>query len=151
MSRTIYIDTGPLGLITQRPGVPDADACRAWVTTRLAAGDRLIVPEVADYELRRELVRARKPIGLRQLDRFITADPERYLPITTAAMRRGAELWADVRNRGRPTADPNELDGDAILAGQVLTSSLAGRNTLVATMNVSHLARFLRAELWSSI
>ena len=31
-------------------------------------------------------------------------------------MLRAAELWAQARRRGRPTADPKELDCDVILA-----------------------------------
>ncbi len=151
MSLTLFLDTGPLGLIAQRSAVVNADACRGWVMSHLAAGDQFIVPEVADYELRRELIRIRAVGGLRRLDRFIQGAPNRYLPLTTPAMRRAAHLWADVRSRGMPTADPKELDGDAILAAQVLTSGLAGPDTIVATTNVSHLSRFLPAQLWSSI
>ena len=151
MSRTIFLDAGPLGLLAQRPGVADADDCREWAAKRLSGGDRFVVPEVADYELRRELIRIGKVSGIRRLEAFIGAAPDRYLPITTAAIRRAAELWADVRNRGMPTADPNELDGDVILGGQLLTSVHAGRNALVATSNVSHLSRFVAAQHWSTI
>ena len=114
-------------------------------------GSRFIVPEVADYALRRELTRIQATSGLRRLDLFIAGQPGRYLPIATDAMRYAAILWAQVRNQGLPTADPKELDGDAILAAQVLTSTLTGPDMVVATMNASHLSRFLRAELWSKI
>jgi hypothetical protein len=106
---------------------------------------------VADYELRRELIRIGKTRGIRVLDRFIAERPDRYLPLTSVAMRRAAELWADVRNRGLPTAPPEALDGDAILAAQVLTSPFAGPSTVVATMNVSHLSRFLPAQDWTTL
>ena len=36
-------------------------------------------------------------------------------------MRRAAELWAQARQRGQPTADDRTIDGDMILAGQGLT------------------------------
>ena len=151
MSLTLVLDTGPLGSIAQRPGVVNADACRVWVMDHLIMGDRFVVPEVADHELRRELIRIRATAGIRRLDGFINGARDRHLPIATVAMRRAATLWADVRNRGRTTADRKELDGDATLAAQVLTSGFAGRNTLVATTNVAHLARFLPARDWSGI
>ena len=56
---------------------------------------------------------------------------------------RGAQLWADARNRGLPTADPKELDGDVILAAQAERAK-----AIVATDNVGHLARFVSAQNW---
>ena len=101
---------------------------------------RVIVPEVADYEVRRELIRLDKPAGLTRLDE-LPATLE-YLPITTAAMRRAAELWAHARRAGQPTADAPALDGDVILAAQALTF---GVEVVVATTNVAHLGRCVAA------
>jgi predicted nucleic acid-binding protein len=147
VSRIVVLDSGPLGLATNpRPSV-DGDACNQWMRSLLANGARLIVPEIVDYELRRELLRASKMRGLGRLE-TVTARLE-YLPITTAAMRKAAELWAEARNRGLPTADPRALDGDAILAGQVL--SLGNTDAIVATTNVDHLVRFVPAAEWRAI
>ncbi len=66
--RLIILDTGTLGLLTHPRARPDALACRRWAQARLAAGDRVIIPGIADYELRRELIRAGKMAGLRRLD-----------------------------------------------------------------------------------
>lgn len=61
MSRVILPDSGPLGLLTAPPGKPGpATDCAHWLADRLAAGDRVLVPEITDYETRRELVRAKK-------------------------------------------------------------------------------------------
>jgi predicted nucleic acid-binding protein len=59
-------------------------------------------------------------------------------------MRRAAELWADVRRRGQPTADPRSLDADVILSAQA-----EGVGGIVATENVSHLSRFVDAREWA--
>src|SRR4051812_38089821 len=56
----IVLDSGPLGLLTQRPGVAPADACRAWLAAHSSRGVGIVVPEIVDYELRRELLRAGK-------------------------------------------------------------------------------------------
>ena len=75
-----------------------------------------------------------------------------YFPITTDVMRRAAQLWADARNRGRPTADPKALDADVILAAQAqLIGEAAGDRVIVATDNIRHLAQFVEARSWQEI
>jgi hypothetical protein len=64
-------------------------------------------------------------------------------------MRKAAELWAQVRQQGRPTADPKELDGDVILAAQTLL--LGTPDVVVATTNVGHLARYVNAKHWQEV
>jgi predicted nucleic acid-binding protein len=151
MKRVIVLDSGPLGLLTQRPGVPAADACREWASRCLGAGEKLVVPAIVNYELRRELLRAGKGPGLARLERFIARVPDRYLPLTDAALQRAAELWAESRRRGRPTADPKKLDIDVILVAQALSLDLASEELVVATMDVGDLSRFLDARLWTEI
>jgi hypothetical protein len=86
--------------------------------------------------MRRELLRAGKSTGIRNLDAFVeTFD---YLPLTTVAMRQAA-FWAEARNERRQTADDKALDGDVILAAQTMARGLPG--TLIATTNVGHLRR----------
>jgi len=106
----------------------------------------VVVPEIADYEVRRELIRIRSQSALANLDGFgIQLD---YLPLTTDALRLAAELWALARISGLPTASDPALDGDVILAAQALCLNTP---VVVATGNPAHLARFVSAELWSSI
>jgi hypothetical protein len=51
-----------------------------------------------------------------------------------------------MRRHGVPTADPRELDGDAILAAQALQAQ-----AIVVTDNVRHLSRFVEAKSWTDI
>jgi hypothetical protein len=116
-----------------------------------AAGARVVAPEIADYEVRRELIRAGATAGIRRLD-TLEAGLE-YDELTTAAMRRAAEFWAYVRRHGMPTAAPLALDSDCILAAQA--SLLGGPADIVtiATQNVRHLGRLpgIIAQDWESI
>src|SRR5947209_1664150 len=100
----------------------------------------MVVPEIADYELRRELLRARIASGIGRLDRLKAQSF--YLPIRTAAMLRAAEFWADVRQRGIPTASPDAQDADCILAGMAATAFDPGDTVTIATSNAIHLGRF---------
>jgi predicted nucleic acid-binding protein len=145
----IVLDSTPLGLITQRPNAAEGDACRRWLTARIAEGIGVIVPEIVDYELRRELIRAGKSASVRRLDQFIARPAITYLPITSAAMKLAAELWAKARVQGVPTADPHALDVDVILSAQVLAAEIGQADFTVATANVSHLSLFVPARLWS--
>jgi predicted nucleic acid-binding protein len=145
----IVLDATPLGLITNPRMSPEADACSQWLTTHLAHGVRVIIPEIVDYEVRRELLRAGKTRGLARLDQ-IGALLE-YVPITTEAMRQAAVFWAKVRQQGQATAAAAALDGDAILAAQAVTFNAAGDTVIIATANVNHLVRFTRAEHWQNI
>lgn len=113
----------------------------------IGAGYRIIIPEIIDYEIRRELIRANKVNGLGRLEQLITLGE--YLPITTAAMRQAALLWAQARQQGQPTAGDKTIDADVILAAQAMT--LAVSDVVIATTNVGHLSRFVKADLWQNI
>ena len=147
MSAVVILDSGPVGLLAQRRGVAPAEACRQWQKDLLAAGVRVILPEITDYEVRGELLRINSLSGIMRLDRLAAA--VEYLPLTTAAMRKAAELWALVRQQGRPTADPKELDGDVILAAQAIL--LGAADLVVATTNVGHLSRYVSAKNWQDV
>jgi len=147
VSQVVLLDTGPLGLITNPRRSSQSVACAQWLQGLVGRGIRVIVPEIADYQIRRELLRANKENGLARLDAF--ASRLEYLPITTAAMRRAAEFWAQARQQGQPTADEKALDGDVILAAQATTLGVA--DVVIATTNVGHLSRFAPAALWPNI
>lgn len=147
MSRTVVLDAGPLGLVTNPKNSPQSLACAEWLQALVASGTQVILPEISDYEVRRELLRAQKLTGIGRLDAL--AGLLRYLPITTTAVRQAAVLWAKTRQQGQPTAGDKALDGDVILAGQALT--LDASDVVVATTNVGHLSRFVPADLWQNI
>lgn len=126
---------------------PQALACTQWLRTLVLAGTRVIVPEIADYEVRRELLRANKSRGLALLDAL--GSKAEFLPISTPAMREAARLWALARQQGQPTAGDKTIDGDMILAGQAL--ALGVPDFVIATTNVGHLSRFVPAALWRDI
>ena len=143
----MVLDTGPLGLVTNPRRSPQSVACAQWLQALVAHGIRVIVPEIADYKVRRELLRANKERGLARLDAL--ASRLEYLPLPTAAMRQAAVFWAQARQHGQPTAEDKALDGDVILAAQAMTIGVT--DVMVATTNVGHLSRFAPAALWPDI
>ena len=120
-----------------------------WVAACRAARHEIYIPEVIDYEIRRELLRANKKVGVANLNALKAVF--RFLPITSPAMLLAADLWATSRQGGQPTGDPKKLDIDVILAAQALTLGVLSGDLIVATSNIKHLSRFVPADLWSRI
>jgi predicted nucleic acid-binding protein len=144
----ILLDTGILGELCH-PSDAQSQPAMNWVTEALARNAEVILPEICDYELRRKLLhlirkgqsKQRSIDRLDELGKLLD-----YLPLDTDTMLRAAELWADARSRGLPTAPDHSLDGDVILAAQTL--EVGG---MVVTNNPKHLSRFVTAQLWQDL
>ncbi len=151
MARYVLLDATPLGLASRRRGIPVVDKCHDWLTALGSTGARIVVAEIVDYEIRRELQRLGHLPGLARLDAL--AQRFLYAEITTPVMRKAAEFWAAVRRGGLPTASDESLDADAILAAQAVLIGAAGDSVTVATSNVTHLSRFpgVDAREWMTI
>lgn len=147
MARIIVLDTGPAGKIAH----PSVDPrVKQWLAERITAGDRIALPEIVDYELRRNFlleVRRGKTSFIKSLQRL---DELRntlvFLPLSSDIMLKAAELWADARSQGKPTADDKALDGDVILAAQALQI-----DGTIVTENPGHLALFAKVERWQQV
>jgi predicted nucleic acid-binding protein len=141
----IALDTSPLSPLShpneQRPHVKEA---RQWLEGILAAGTVVFLPEIADYEVRRELLRIGKQESIQRLDELQSTPT--YLPLDTTVIRRAAEMWAMARRQVTPTADPKEIEANKILAAQAEQVQ-----AVVATDNVGHLALFVPARPWRDI
>ena len=114
----VLLDAGPLGMISNPKASVKNKECYEWLKSLLEKGIEVIVPEIADYEIRRELLRANKTQGIMRLNWL--KETIGYMPITTEIMLKAAELWAEARKQGIPTADAKALDGDVILAAQAI-------------------------------
>ncbi len=147
MSRVVFLDAGPIGLVTNPKLSPESTLCTRWLQALIISDTRVIIPEIADYEVCRELLRANKVRGIARLDEL--ANSLEYLPITTAAMRQAAMFWAQARQQGQPTAGDKTIDSDMILAAQATTLDVV--DVVIATTNVGHLSRFAPADLWRNI
>lgn len=142
----IVLDTGVLGLVVHPSKTDEVRDCKKWLKSLLQDGVTVWVPEIADYELRRKLLHIDSHQSIARLEELKSTLS--YAPITTAAMQRAAEFWAQARKAGRPTAPEDALDGDAILAAQAV--SVSG-SAVIATTNVGHLEQFVTARPWKGI
>lgn len=135
------LDSGPLGAFAHpRQNNELVQKLRAL----LQSGVVLVIPEIADYEVRRSFLLEGLTRSIQRLDEL--KQTLTYLPLTTEAMLTAAEFWAEARQRGQPTADDKALDGDVILAAQ---AKLIGAT--IITNNVKHLDQFVDAKRWQDI
>lgn len=141
MFRPLILDATPLGKIANpKRGIDISN----WYQEMLVVGKEIIIAEIADYEVRRELTLRGLVKSINALDNL--AILHTYLPLNTKAMRLASDLWADARRKGTPTADLKELDCDVVLAAQALSV-----NAIVVTENVGHLSRYVEAKHWKDI
>ena len=148
----LVLDTGILGQLChphQKQSQPIVDWLAELLGGTEAGRVKVCLPEICDYELRRKLLHLTSkgmasPLGIERLNR-LCAELE-FLSLDTPVMRRAAELWAESRRRGRPTADDTALDADVILAAQA--ESVEG---VVVTTNPKHLAQFVKTADWREI
>lgn len=148
MNTLVLLDAGPLDLITNPRASRENQECNLWLEGLLMQGVQVRIPEIADYEVRRELLRADKSAGIQRLNNLKYLG---YLPITTYVMLKAALFWAELRKKGKPTADNKALDADVILAAQATMAEMEGYAVIVATTNVGHLSRLVDAKEWRNI
>lgn len=148
MPTAVFLDTGPLSLITH-PRDERREEARRRLLTLLDEGSLAVLPEIADYEHQRKLLHLESLGSIRHLDALKEAIG--YAPLTTGVMLRAARLWAEARKRGLPTASERALDIDVILAAQVLEFADNEDEVVVATMNPRYLSRFVKTRDWQEI
>ena len=138
---TLLVDTSVLGQICHPRKHGDV---KDWFG-RAATEHAFLVSELADYELRRELLRLGAARSIARLDELTRELP--YVPVSTAVWRRAAALWASARNAGNVTAPAEALDGDVIVAAQAIDE-----DAVVLTTNTKHFdALGVRAIEWSAV
>lgn len=149
MRLPLLLDSNILACVV-RPALPENMPVATAVLRLLAdEGLRPCVPEIADYELRRKLLHLaqRRHQGRawarESLVRLNDLTATGYVPHTTEAMRMAAEIWAQERANGRPTADEMSLDADVILAAQARQEG--GH---VVTLNERHFRNLVEIFDW---
>jgi len=146
----VALDSNVLGMLTHPRRSGDAPRCRRWLDGLLDEATDVLLSDLTDYELRRELVRINSLGAIARLDAL--GEVCVRLPVTAPVLRHAADLWATARQRGMLTAHPKSLDVDVILAAQLqLYTFNYGTAVTLATTNVRHLGQFVDARPWQDI
>ena len=77
MTNLILLDSGPLGMLCH---YKMHDRVEAWLAEMSASERVVVIPEIADYEVRRELLRKKASKSLRRLDRYKLSLPFSRFP-----------------------------------------------------------------------
>ena len=141
--KPLMLDSGPLGWAL-RTGTSANAGFREWLSWQLQNNRRIYIPEIADYEVRRNLILERLTESLDRLDAL--KNVLHYAPLTTSVMKEAARMWANMRRKGQPAADRHALDGDVILAAQALA-----HGAVIITTNLKHLDRIAPAMTWEQL
>jgi hypothetical protein len=148
----IVLDTFPASSTGKRSGRAPTllDQCRQWIGACEAAGHRILVPAISYFEALRELELLQAVSQIGRLKAFCLQS-QRFIPLTTHHLEAAAQLWGQMRRTGQPTADPQALDCDVILAAQAVSLGIAAPELIVATTNPGHLSRLVPCDLWTNI
>lgn len=151
----VFIDSGILGKLSNPNRTEETIAVNNWLFSLLGKGVYIVSSHICDYEVRRSLIleslRKSNVDSIQELDDLYNYFT--FLPLTDEVMKEAANIWAEARIQGMPTADEKSLDADVIICAQykLLELEYPGRYIVIATTNVDHLSRFAEAKEWHEI
>lgn len=148
----IVLDTFPASSTGKQLGKSPSTSvkCQEWISDCENSGHIVLVPAVVYYEALREYELQQMHVQISRLKAFCL-HPKRYLPLNLSHWELAAQLWAQARRNGKPTADPQALDCDVLLAAQAICLGLPTSEYIVATTNPKHLSLFVPCDVWTNI
>jgi toxin FitB len=146
----LVIDTNILGKLCHPKNAKNHEVAE-WFLSALRDGQfTFYLPSIADYELRRELIRGIRqnkldPKSLERLDQLgLTLD---FIELESRTLKAAATMWAEARmGKGKPTAPDDSLDGDVLLAAQAKEVGAS-----VLTENKKHISRYVDVKTLSDL
>lgn len=136
--KIILLDTGVLGKICNPKPVRNVQEFLDFLKEEKNID--IIVPEICDYELRRNLLLENLDKSIRKLNKFRRID--QLLFFDTNTMIIASEIWSDIRKQGNPTENKDSLDGDVILAAQAYQMKAYYEEVIVLTTNPKDIVKF---------
>jgi predicted nucleic acid-binding protein len=147
----VLLDSGIVHTLVSTSKVKEVTDCQDWFYYLLSRSALVVTSVICNYEVKRELIRRKKVQEINNLNQLKALID--FLSVDEPTLELAAELWAEARNKGLPTADDLSLDADVIICAQykLLVEEYPGRYVVIATTNVKHLSRFTEAKEWRDI
>ncbi|MBD1912873.1 MULTISPECIES: nucleic acid-binding protein [unclassified Leptolyngbya] len=133
------------------PDSPKTKECKQWFEARQDESFLFGIPEICDYECRREYFQNRSIVSIQRLDK-LTQRTDRlvYWRLTTGIVHKAAQLWGEARNKGIVLADKKSLDGDVLLIATAINIvEETEEKVIIATTDESDLSNFNNRRLVS--
>ena len=112
----VILDSGVLHTLVSTSKVKEVTDCQDWFYYLLSRSALVVTSSLCNYEVKRELIRRNKVEEINNLNQLKALID--FLPVDDPTLELAAELWAEARNQGLPTADDNRLDADVIICAQ---------------------------------
>jgi predicted nucleic acid-binding protein len=151
----VFLDSVTLGILSSPGERSEIEECQDWLYGLLARSAYVVSSYLCDYEVRRSLILTsitkNKPQDINKLDSLHQMVD--FLPVSQDVLKKAAQLWAETRRKGKPTADIKNIDVDIIIGAtcQLLQAEYPGQFLVVATTNVKHISQFVEAKVWQEI
>jgi predicted nucleic acid-binding protein len=110
----IILDSGVIHTICNPSEDEKVTSCQRWFEKLMTRGCEVIISEICDYEVRRELIRRNNIKNQRKLDEL--REIVDVLPLTHEVSLKAAEIWARARQDNRPTSHDKDIDVDMIIS-----------------------------------
>ncbi len=156
----VILDSNILGLIIaplstnfekEEGKYKQARECIYWFQNLLSRGAYVTVPDICDYEIRRELIRINSFESLDNLKGL--RNVINFQELTFNVLTEAAEIWAIARNSNQPNKSIQNIDVDCIIAAhwRLLKNEYPGREVIVATENIKDFQSFSDCSSWKNI
>lgn len=124
--------------------------CTEWLYRLLSRGVRVVIPDICDYEVRRELIRIDSSSieHLNSLRELLDCRE-----VTFDILEHAAKLWAESRKISQPNTVQENIDVDCIISAycHILEQENPGREVILATKNIKDFQRTTKCAHWQDI
>lgn len=155
----VVLDTNILGVLAtpndseslEREGESrEVYYCTEWLYRLLSKGAQVVIPNICDYEIRRELIRISSS-SVEELNNL--RESLDCYEVTFDVLEEAAEIWAESRKISQPNTQKENIDVDCIVAAccRVLERENSGRVVILATKNIKDFQRTTNCALWQDI
>lgn len=152
----ILIDSGVLGILSNPNESATTIKCEEWLYNKIVKGCTILTSQICKYEVKRSLLlcQEQKPSQVSGIQKL--AELENlidFIDVKPPDIETACQLWVQSIVEGIQVAPMMDVNFDIIICAQFKRLELEnpGREIVIATTNLRHLQRFVKADLWENL